>query len=74
MKEILKSLEGKHITIILNSAPRPIGGVLERIGDDFIVIDPQSSKTEKFIVSINAIASMRVNQSGELNEVQRQRR
>ena len=71
MNELINLYKGKLVTIILNTAPRPIGGVLESVDDDFLVINPQSSKTEWFIISINSIASIKINQSGELDEVQR---
>ena len=76
--EAIKQFEGKHVTVVIKNAPRPTGGTLEIVGEDFVVLDPHSYKTERFVISSNDIVSILVfkdNQStGEQeNEIRREK-
>ena len=65
--EALKKFEGKQVSVVTRVAPRPTGGILEVVGEDYIILNPKSIKTDRFIISITDIISVLVlkNQSME---------
>ena len=56
--EVLTSLKGKHISIIVNGLPHPSSGFLKEVGVDYIVLEQESKN--KIIVATNQITSILV--------------
>jgi hypothetical protein len=65
--EILDEYKGKHISVIVKGLPHPTSGILEGVGESYIVINPKSARVEKVIIEISQIASLLVGKN-ELNE------
>ena len=76
--EALKRYEGKHVTVAVKNVPRPTGGILETVGVDYIVLDPHSHKTDKFVISsddiVSVLVSKAINQSTGEQDNERQSR
>ena len=62
-QEVLKKLQDKRISIIIRDAPRPSGGILTFIGDDYIVVETGKGTKDlpsQVIIAIDQIASILV--------------
>ena len=65
--ETFNELKGKHISVIVKGLPHPTSGILEGVGESFIVINPKSARVEKIIIEIDQIASVLVGKN-EVND------
>ena len=72
-KELLIELQDRHISVITKGIPHPSSGVLERVGDSYIVINPKSPRVDKVIIEIDQITSVLVGKNDEVNDEIRQR-
>ena len=75
-KELLIELQDRHISVITKGIPHPSSGLLEVVGDSYIVINPKSPKVEKVIIEIDQIVSVLVGKNDEVmkNEVRQRAR
>lgn len=75
-KELLIELQGRHISVITKGIPHPSSGLLEVVGDSYIVINPKSPKVEKVIIEIDQIVSVLVGKNDEVkkNEIRQRAR
>lgn len=67
-EQTLKPYKNKHISVIVKGLPHPTSGILEEVGETFIVINPKSERVERVIIEISQIVSILVGKN-ELNEV-----
>jgi len=70
--ETFNELIGKHISVIVKGLPHPTSGILEDVGESYIVINPNSTKVEKIIIEVSEIASLLVGKN-EVNDYAEQK-
>ena len=67
--ETLQAYQGRHVSVIVRGIAHPTSGILESMGETFIVINPKSPKVEKVIIETDQITSFLVGRN-EVNDEQ----
>jgi len=66
----LMKYKGRVISVMLRNVSKPVGGYLDEVADDFIMLSPTTPQMDKIYVSVKDIVSVIINRGNRENERQ----